>query len=197
MFVMDLLRHGALQGGVKYRGRVEEDLTKAGREQMDSVWSAVRDEVDMVVTSPLSRCAIAAQAWAESKGIACIVDERLAEMHYGAWEGLTHEEIECAFPGMLKQWRQDPSGMRPPGGESPEELRLRVQDFWSEVSRIYQGKHALCVGHSGSMRMLLACIQNQPIGYTREIEMPYACWNRVQCDEQSQSSVIFLNKQTD
>jgi len=183
VMVVDLLRHGELQGGIRYRGHVEGDLTDAGRIQMNAVWQKVNADVDVIFTSPLSRCAVVSHAWAQEKGIPCIVDERIIEMHYGAWEGMSHDEIETAFPNQLTAWRQDPTGMRPPQGESPEELLERIRDFWAMLTAAYQGQHVLVVGHSGSMRMLIAHIQNQPIAYTRDIPMPYACWHRVKHEQ--------------
>jgi len=181
--IVDLLRHGELQGGIKYRGHVEGDLTDAGRAQMNAVWHKVRADVDVIFTSPLSRCAIAAHEWAQEKAIPCIVDERIIEMHYGDWEDMSHDDIEAAFPGQLTAWRQDPTGMRPPQGESPEELLKRIQNFWAMLMAAYQGQHVLVVGHSGTMRMLIAHIQNKDIAYTRDIFMPYACWHRVSYQE--------------
>ncbi|MDQ6967744.1 MAG: histidine phosphatase family protein [Mariprofundaceae bacterium] len=192
MFVADLLRHGALAGGVKYRGRIEADLTTEGQNQMNHVWERLRNNINVIISSPLSRCALPAQQWAEEKGIPCIIEPRIAEMHYGEWEGLTHEKIKERFPNMLAQWRNDPTGMRPPQGESPEELQSRIVDFWQDACQRYRGKHALIVAHSGSIRMLIAHIQNQSIAYTRQIAMPYACWSRAE-DHAGKSNMIFTN----
>jgi len=181
--IVDILRHGALQGGVKYRGHVEGVLTQEGRQQMDAVWEQLKEEVDVVVASPLQRCALPAQAWASEQGIPCLLDERIKEMYYGAWEDKTHAEIESEFPGMLAAWRQDPTGMQPPGGgESPETLRHRVADFWQDMKQQYAHQHLLVVGHSGSLRMLVTHIEQRPIAHTRAIHMPYASWKRLVVD---------------
>jgi len=192
MFVADLLRHGELKGGVKYRGHIEEDLTEAGLCQMNHVWQHICHDIDVIITSPLSRCALPAQQWAKEHAIPCIIDERIVEMNYGEWEGMSHDEIEAFFPGSLKQWRNDPTGMRPPKGESPEELQARIINFWDDACQTYQNKHALIVAHSGSTRMLIAHIQKQPISYTRNIAMPYACWSRAK-HKDHQSNMVFIN----
>lgn len=192
MFVADLLRHGALKGGIKYRGHVEEDLTDGGRAQMNHIWRKIRHDINLIITSPLSRCAVPAKQWAKSQTIPCIIEPRIAEMDYGAWEGLSHDEIEHSFPDMLAQWRKDPTGMRPPQGESPEELQIRIVDFWQDACERYRDKHVLIVGHSGSTRMLIAHIQNQPIAYTRHIAMPYGCWSRAK-HQQDKNEMLFIN----
>lgn len=179
MLTADLLRHGALEGGVKYRGTVDDPLTDAGRDAMDAVWSRVAGEVDLIVASPRSRCAGPAREWAGQQGIECIIEPRIAEMHYGDWEGKTAEQIRAEYPGMLEAWRRDPTGMRPPGGESPEELRARLDEWWGEAVRQYDGRHLLVVAHSGSLRMLIALALAAPIATTRQLEMPYGCWSRI------------------
>jgi len=183
MLTIDVLRHGALQGGVKYRGQIEADLTSEGRQAMNQVWQPLSEQVDCIITSPLSRCAKAATEWAREADIPCLIEPRIAEMHYGAWEDKTIEEIEQISPGLIQQWRQDPTGMRPPGGESPEELRQRIAAWWQETTTSMMNKHILVVGHSGSMRMLIAHALDLPISATREMHMPYACWNRLQHDQ--------------
>ncbi len=179
MLTLDLLRHGALEGGVKYRGTVDDPLTPDGRAAMDQVWQQLRRDVDLIIASPLSRCAEPVRAWAAEAGIECRVDARLAEMAYGAWEGKTVAEIRRRWPGMLDQWRADPTGMRPPGGESPEELRERLHDWWTDARTQFDDAHLLIVAHSGSLRMLIALLLEQPIAYTRSLDMPYACHYRI------------------
>jgi len=179
MLIVDLLRHGALEGGVKYRGRVDDPLTDEGRRAMDLVWTQLAADVGCIMTSPLRRCADPAKAWAQQANIDCLVEARLAEMDYGNWEGKTMETIRQEYPGMLERWRADPTGMRPPGGESPEELRARLRDWWTEIREKFDGRHLLVVAHSGSLRMLLALLLEQPIAYTRTVDMPYACWHRI------------------
>lgn len=183
MLTVNLLRHGALEGGIKYRGQTDDPLTIQGRSDMDAVWQNLNSDVDLIITSPLSRCAEPATTWAKQAHIPCIIEPRITEMHYGAWEGKTSETISAEFPGMLEQWRRDPTGMRPPGGESPEEMHKRLQTWLTEISTRYQNKQLLVVSHSGTLRMLIALALRAPIASTRHMDMPYACWSRLYCDE--------------
>ena len=179
MLTVDLLRHGALQGGIKYRGRTDDPLTSEGREAMDHVWQQLADDIDCIVTSPLCRCAEPARAWASYAGIDCIIEPGLTEMNYGAWEGKTMATIQHEYPGLLERWRANPTGMRPPCGESPEELRARLTDWWEQFSETCNDAHILVVAHSGSLRMLIALMLEQTIAFTRTIDMPYACLHRI------------------
>ncbi len=189
---VDLLRHGSLEGGVKYRGRVDDALTAEGRGVMESVWMRLAGDIDRIVASPLRRCAEPARAWAERAGVALTIEPRLAEMRYGAWEGLTADEIRSRFPGMLEQWRANPEGMQIPGAETIDELSTRIAAFWVELCAERAGERILLVAHSGSLRMLIAHVLGAPIATTRRLAMPYACWSRIAVRE-GQASLVFHN----
>ena len=191
---VDLLRHGELEGGVKYRGCVDDPLTTAGRASMEHIWERLQNDIDLVISSPLERCQQPARDWAEAAGIPCEIDPRVAEMHYGEWEGLTSEEIMARYPGMLEKWRVNPEAVQVPGGESAEQLRDRVAAFWSEICEQHDEKHLLVVAHSGSLRMLLAHILDAPIISTRHLQMPYGCWSRV-IHHNGSSQLMFHNRE--
>jgi len=193
MPIVDLLRHGALVGGVRYRGRIDDPLTPEGRAAMDAVWQAVANEVELIVCSPLARCRQPAEDWAAQKGIALIVEDRLMELAYGDWEGKTAEEIEAQWGELFRRWRRNPAGLRPPGGESPEEMRARIQAWWHEFRRAHLGKRALVVAHSGTIRMLIAIVLGAGIETTRKMAMPYACWSRIAADEHA-DWLVFHNR---
>jgi len=176
---IDLLRHGALEGGIRYRGILEAPLTKNGRASMDAVWHRLDGNIDSIVTSSLSRCLEPAQSWAKASGIACRIEPDIREMHYGAWEGLSKEEIEAKFPGMLSRWRENPVGMQIPEAERIEDFARRVTGAWQRIVNESAGKHVLVVAHSGSLRVMLAHVLGAPLPTIRRFSMPYASWSRV------------------
>jgi len=180
MLTIDLLRHGALQGGVKYRGSLDDPLTPQGREDMNQVWRQLQGKVTNIISSPLSRCAEPAQDWALQADIPCLLEPMVQELHYGEWEGLTAKEIEQQHPNMLQQWRSDPSLMTPPNGEPMASFSQRIQGFLqASIQQYDDGEHLLIVAHSGTVRMLLAHALHAPIISTRHLHMPYACWSRL------------------
>lgn len=180
--IIDLLRHGALDGGVRYRGVTEASLTADGRASMDAVWHKVESRIDTVITSPLSRCHEPAEAWAKGAGIAFRVEPDIGEMNFGVWEGLAMDEIEERFPGVLSRWRENPAGIHIPGAECIENFSGRVIEAWEDIRHESVGKHVLVVAHSGSLRIILAHVLGAPLATIRRFSMPYASWSRVISD---------------
>ena len=192
--IVDLLRHGELKGGVRYRGNTEAALTDAGRAHMDAVWEQLREKVELIVTSPLGRCREPAEAWAEQAGIPCLIESKMREMQYGAWEGLNKTEIEQQFPGWLARWRENPVGMEIPGAEKVEAFADRVIGRWESLLQSHAGRHLLLVGHSGTLRVILAHTLGAPLPTIRRFVMPYGSWNRVLHDD-GHNYLEYLNRQ--
>jgi len=186
--IIDVLRHGELQGGIKYRGLLDDPLTKHGRNTMDKIWDTLKNDVTLVISSPLSRCAEPAQSWAKESDIPLQIDARLQELHYGLWEGKTAQEIEEISPNILKSWRKDPEHMTPPQGEAMLDFQARTFAFLQalkDLNHDEQHQHVLLVTHSGTARALIAHALSAPCVTTRHLVVPYGCCSRLRYEHDS------------
>ena len=104
-----------------------------------------------VWSSPLIRC----RALAEQLHTHPLIDDRLAEMHFGDWEERRWDDIPRAE---LDAWAADVAGYTPPGGESPRDLQRRALDFVASLAV----PEAVIVTHAGVIRTLLAHWQELP-----------------------------------
>lgn len=101
-----LLRHGETQFNVEGRlqGRLDSPLTLKGVSQARALGALVRGLVAglgdvAIVTSPLGRARRTAEIVTQASGAGRFhVDDRLTEVSFGAWEGLTRSEIEDGWP---------------------------------------------------------------------------------------------------
>ncbi len=78
-----------------------------------------------------------------------IIEERVREMEFGIFEGLTSVGIKAKYPEEFarreivgKYW------FRPPGGESRPDVALRIHSFLGTLTRDYQRKTVAVVAHS-------------------------------------------------
>jgi alpha-ribazole phosphatase len=109
--------------------------------------------VDRIVTSPSSRCIRLADTIARARGLAAVVDPRLAEMDFGRWEGVPWDAVPRAE---LDAWAADFHGARPHGGESVAMLAARVASALSGLGRGGGGGSVAAVTHNGVIRAALA-----------------------------------------
>lgn len=119
-------------------------------------------------TSPMIRC----RELAERLHPLPIIDDRLAEMDFGAWEGRRWDDIPRAE---LDAWAADVAGYAPPGGESPRELQQRALDFVASLDV----PEAVIVTHAGVIRTLLAHWQGLPPERWTELNFAYGSCTRV------------------
>jgi probable phosphoglycerate mutase len=144
-----LLRHGPTDWNAagRIQGHTDIPLSQAGFAEMAArrlPFSFLR-----VYASPMLR----ARQTAEALGLADpVLDSRLMEQNWGAWEGLTRAEIlardgEDAF---VKAGSERGEEFRPGGGESTGELHARVADFLKDTAR--QDADAVVVAHLGVLR---------------------------------------------
>ncbi len=99
-----------------------------------------------VVSSTLSRARATADAIA--RGRQRLPDEPdLREMNFGSWELRAHAEIEAQDPTLISAFWERPGEVRPPGGESWDELRGRVDCAADRLAA--RGGDIVVVAHFG------------------------------------------------
>ena len=145
-----LLRHGqtAMSAAKQYSGHSNPELTELGLEQARAAARTLRDRggIDVIVSSPLTRCLQTAEAAAEELGLQVEVVDKLIEQDFGAWEGKTFEEAHALDPRLHDEWLADPS-LAPPGGESLQKLHNRVRGVRRDLQERHAGKTILVVSH--------------------------------------------------
>jgi alpha-ribazole phosphatase len=125
-----------------------EELATAGTlESSKRVWS-----------SPARRCVVQADVIARYLSIPKIVDERLQEMDFGAWEGKAWTEVPRSE---LDSWAADLEGFRPPEGETAAELVMRCRAIHAAIS--LAGEDCTIVSHGGPLVVLRALFTGKPI----------------------------------
>ena len=143
------LRHGPTDWNAEGRiqGSIDMPLSQAGRAKMAGLLPPQGFEAARAFTSPLRR----ARETAALLGFAdAVPDARLAEHHWGEWEGLTREEI-LARDGADAFLRAGTAiDFTPKGGESTRALLARVADFIRDVAR--GDGEAIAFAHRGVLR---------------------------------------------
>ena len=175
--IIDLIRHGEPVGGRRYRGRTDDPLSEKGWNQM---WTAVGvyRGWQQIVSSPLSRCAGFAHELGRKLEIPVSIEERLAELGYGEWEGKTPAELTAHDPDLLLRYRRDPLNNRPSGAEELEGFAVRVSAAWRQVHEQQRGRHVLVVAHAGVIRMIMAQTLAIPLSHLFRIQVGNAAISR-------------------
>src|SRR6478736_4545444 len=96
------------------------------RAQAEAAAALVADlPMQAIYASPRRRAIETAEVLAKPRGLGVIVDDRLREIDFGAFEGLTWDEARARHPEVYEAWMTRPTTVTFPGGESWSVLRTR------------------------------------------------------------------------
>jgi broad specificity phosphatase PhoE len=169
--VIDLLRHGDT-GRHGYRGQLDDPLSERGWTQLRAA-VAGRDW-DAVACSPLRRCAAFARELAQARGLPLREDARLAEYHFGDWQGVSMEDLAAREGEALGRFWADPAAHPPPGAEPLEAFRARLCAALDEVAAANPGRRVLVLTHGGAIRLLRCVAEGRGFGDMAAIEAAHA-----------------------
>jgi broad specificity phosphatase PhoE len=157
-----LVRHGETEWNVlrRMQGRQESPLTPRGERQARAMAGLLADLVACeaegewrLVSSPLGRARQTAQAIGARLGLPVEIDERLAEIAFGDWEGLVRDDVAPQHPELFasREWL-----VSPPGGETFEDVAGRVRS-WLADQPPEPGRRVIAVSHGVTGRILRGC----------------------------------------
>jgi broad specificity phosphatase PhoE len=146
-----ILRHATTAWNAERRiqGTIDTPLAPEGVAEVKS-WRLPSETASWrAVSSPRRR----ALETAAELGLAPVVEPRLTEMNWGAWEGRRFDELRQS--GELTD-EAETLGLdfRPPGGESPRDVQARLTDWLAGIAS--HGAPLVAVSHHGVLRALYA-----------------------------------------
>lgn len=167
---LDLLRHGETESGGGFRGRLDDELTAVGWQQMRAA-TADQGPWDRIVSSPLRRCAAFATELADQLQLTLQFEPDLRELDFGEWEGRSAADLMVDQSEALGLFWNDPYGFTPPGGEPLVKFEARVLQGLERLIDSCAGERVLLVTHGGVMRLLLAHARGLPREQLLQVEV--------------------------
>lgn len=171
MPILYYVRHGETDWNVAHRlqGHRDTALNARGRVQAFHCGDVLRDlfacegraAADCAyVSSPLTRARETMELLRTGLELPApdyAVDDRLIEISFGDWEGLTLAEVEARAPNAVAEREREKWGFTPPGGESYREVTRRVGAWYATVTR-----DTVVAAHGGVARALIAHLNILP-----------------------------------
>jgi probable phosphoglycerate mutase len=152
-----LIRHAESEWNAdgRWQGQADPGLSAEGRAQAEALAASLVDaRLEVLVASDLDRARETAVRVGRATGLVPILDPRFRELDVGSWSGLRREEIAAQDPALLAGFESGDPDVRPGGGETRREIRLRVRDAAAELREIYAGRRIALVTHLGVIRAL-------------------------------------------
>jgi|SRR5579875_3006697 broad specificity phosphatase PhoE len=152
-----LMRHGETAWNREGRvmGRQPVDLDEGGRAQVEMAVPLARQLApDLIISSPLARALQSAEIIARGLGgIDILTDERLEEVRYGSWEGMTYHQL--VKDERYIAYRKAPLESATPGGETIRQVQQRGVAAVDAAVTAHRGKRILFISHGDIIRTVL------------------------------------------
>jgi len=157
-----LVRHGQTEWNrfERFRGRADVPLDADGLAQAEATAARIEREyqVAAVYSSPLSRALRTAEAIARRFSLGVQTHAGLLDIDYGAWQGLTPDDVRQRQPELLEAWYQAPHTVRIPGGESLDDLRTRCTAAMGGFVERHPESTVALVAHTVVNRVILLAV---------------------------------------
>lgn len=196
MTTIYLVRHAETAHNLDGKGLGREDapLTELGEAQVREVAARFSGlPLSKVLSSPLSRARMTADAIADVAGCETEVRNELIELDVGETEGLTFAEMRERYPEFMRLWGgEDPSEVQMPGGERLADLADRTHALVEDLASL-QGDEAIAVvSHNFVIKVLLCQFLGIPIGQFRRFQVDLASVSTLSV-RNGRAAVIALN----
>ena len=166
----------------RFRGRAELKLTDKGIAQAEATarrigasWRPRRDLCEPARPHAANRPDHRRAAAPAGAALDALID-----IDYGQWQGLTQGEAQARWPAEAGLWHRRPDLVRPPGGESLQDVLARV----AQALRLIVGRHpqetVLLVGHDSVNRVLLLHALELPLARYWQIGQDPCAINRIE-----------------
>jgi len=151
------IRHGqtAWNAAARIQGHTDIDLDAVGQWQARQLAQALgHEELQAIYSSDLARARDTAAPLAAAHGLPVGADTGLRERAFGAFEGLSFEQIESRWPEQALAWRRRDPGFGPRGGEVLRDFRARVVAAVERLALAHRGQSIVLVTHGGVLDVL-------------------------------------------
>ena len=193
--IIHLVRHGQTIWNKDriFQGQSDVDLTDLGRTQSRLVAAKIlKYGPSAVYTSPLSRTRHIADVIANGINKTSIEVQELLELDLGMLEGKTGEDLREHWPEIIEQWRQFPSRVTMPSGESFLELHSRVTKSLYDLVDSNTESPIVIVSHNFVIKILICEILGLTVDSLHKVNIDLASVSTIEIDHDS-SSLLMMN----
>lgn len=178
-----LVRHGETSWNAEKRiqGNIDVGLNEAGLAQAEAAarWLAPL-AIEALYSSDLQRARQTAERLAGALKLVPILRPEFRERRYGLFEGLTYEQSRTRYPDVYSLFEERVADfVIPYGGESLQQLHLRVSTGLRRLVEEHRGQTIAVVTHGGVLDIVNRLVRGTSLCQPRDFLIPNAGINWV------------------
>ena len=153
-----IVRHGRTEWNrvEKFRGRADIGLDEVGVKQAEAAAKRMAAwPISAIYSSPLRRASTTAEIIAGWLGLKVRPLPGIIDIDYGAWQGLSTEDVIASDSHLYAQWTESPDKVKFPGGEKFVEVRERAASAVDELMQQHPKETVVLVSHKVICQILV------------------------------------------
>jgi broad specificity phosphatase PhoE len=179
-----LIRHGEVEARYQrvFGGRIDMELSPQGLSQAEALAKHLRPvRFAAIYSSPMKRAAQTVVPLVAGRSLSPVTLDDLREVDFGAWTGLTWEQVQERFGVSAFDWLEKLDKMGVPEAETAEQFRARIEPCLKRIISDDCGQTVAVVCHGGVIRMMLAVLLDLPLPKLAHFDIEYASVTVVNC----------------
>lgn len=187
-----MIRHGETQWNTdgRIQGSSDVPLSDVGRAdvarwRVPETYAGYRWMASPLIRARETACILGAP------GDALALDDRLREMHWGEWEGLTLADLQPGMAEIRARRAREGLDFRAPGGESNRELQARLTAWLGDVAA--QGRPTIAVAHKGVLRAMVSLATGWDMRGPMEKDLDWRAAHLFHADKDGALEVVALD----
>lgn len=172
-----LIRHAEVEERYQrvFGGRIDMELSPVGHEQAQKLAHYLRRiAFDAIYASPMKRVGQTVEKMFASQKAPPILLDELREVDFGAWTGLTWEEVKAQFGISAFQWLDQLDRGLISGAETKQGFQARIERAMEQIMKGATGRSVAVVCHGGVIRMMLSVLLDIPLVKMSAFDIDYA-----------------------
>lgn len=192
-----LIRHCQAEGNLKrfFQGRIDTDITPKGREQISRTAEMLSAEpIDVFYSSSFIRARKTAEGINVYHECEIRIDNELAEIDAGDWEGKPLTEIEKLYPEQFDNWHHNPSVFAAPNGESMKQVYERVKNVLVKIINENKNKTICIVSHGCAIKNMMCFIHGYSVDNIKNVPLgTNMAVNVINFDDNMKPTIVIEN----
>ncbi|WHH59458.1 histidine phosphatase family protein [Petroclostridium sp. X23] len=172
MMKLFFIRHGLTEWNKvnRFQGSSNIPLCDEGVEQAKKISKRLSKlDFDAVFASDLDRAFQTANYIAEPHHMQVTKFPELREIHFGAWEGLTREEIINLKEYDFNQWKMAPHIVEFPGEGTLYKVQQRVMAGINKIIDEYDNGNIIIVSHGASLKIAILSLLDMDLSHFNQL----------------------------
>jgi len=179
-----LVRHAQTDWNAngRFQGQTDVPLNDDGlKDCLEARKAAQKLSLTAAYTSPLLRARQSADALIEGRGLELQERPALMELHLGELEGMYATEARERYAHVLTQWKEAPTSVHMPGGESLVEVQARVSNCIEDIVTQNPGGSVLVVAHGFALLSFVCHVLHLPLDNFRQLHLDHLGLTQIDC----------------